>query len=278
MGLLASAGVSALGSILGGKGQSKAAKRAAEMAQQNTQNNNALAERFYSMNREALSPWMLQGLPANSMMNELLGMRGPSVAPMSAFGQTPAPQSYAPQSYAFANQNEPTFHGGEGGMMPTFMEGAQSNYAFGVPVAVAGGSTDPGMVTAPTARSAFDNYRNSTGYQFRMGEGVNALQKAFGRSLDSGAFGKAAMRFGSGIASDEFGKYMQLLDNQQRLGFGAASALTGVNQNMASTLTANNNAGTSAGINARLYQGQSNANMWNSLGSSFGEAFGKMKW
>jgi hypothetical protein len=110
------------------------------------------------------------------------------------------------------------------------------------------------------ANSAFDIFRNSTGYQFRLGEGANALNSQYaGRgTLQSGAAAKALQEYGQNFASNEFGNYMGYLGNQQGVGISGASALAGVGQNYAnSVMTNNNNAGT-AQMNAAMYRGANN--------------------
>lgn len=276
-------GISAGTQALGANSQKKAAKRAAELAAQTNRENNALAEKFYDRNAAVLSPWQQQGQAANSMFNAALGLPAYAAqAQPSAFAPgAPAPGSAVPAPLsAFAPTSggdfgEPEYRGifsalgqaraGNPANPGDLQAGLNMQQTAATPQVTA-------AVPAPNPMSAFNAFKNSTGYQFRMDQGLGALQKAFGRSLDSGASVKSALRFGQGLGSEEYGKWMQLLDNQQRLGFGAASAQVGVNQNMASTLTANNNAGSSAAINARLYQGNANANMWQGIGSSFGKA------
>ena len=122
------------------------------------------------------------------------------------------------------------------------------------------------------AASAFDQFRNSTGYQFRLNEGMNALNSGLASSgvLQSGAAMRAAQEYGQNFASNEFGNYMGMLDNQQRLGLSATLGQVGLGQNYVGTITANsNNAGTNA-ANAALIRGQSNpfASALGALGGS----------
>lgn len=169
-------------------------------------------------------------------------------------------------------------------LSPTMQRGEVASNAImellGLPRAQASafsgyGAPLTGMVTTtPNGRSAFDTYRGSTGYDFRVSEGNRALQSAFSRNLESGAASKAAIRFGQGIASDEFGRYMDMLRGVSQQGFGAGSALAGVGQNFANTVTAGNTAAANAQANARLYAGNVAANNWANLGSSFGNVLG----
>ena len=144
-----------------------------------------------------------------------------------------------------------------------------------------GGQPQQPMATAqPNALSqyqqAFNNYQNSTGYQFRLGEGNKALNASFAaRGLgNSGAAAKAALQYGQNIGSQEFGNYMGMLSNQQGVGLSAASAQAGVGQNYVNNVTANNNSAGSAAANAALLRGQSQANMFGSIANGLGNAFG----
>lgn len=272
--LLGAAVLGAGASIAGASAQKKAAKSAAQTAAQNTAANNATAERFYAANQQVLAPWQQSGLGANALFNAAIG-----IPAQSAFGPAPAAPAATPQASAFAPMPANFYPWDDGRYYGRTAQDVW-NEQHGTAAPTAALPAAPGTVqtqAAPlNAQSAFNAFKASDGYQFRLNEGMGALGKAFGRSLDSGAAYKSAIRFGQGIASDEFGKWLQLLDNQQRLGFGAASAQAGVNQNMTSTLIGNNNAGASAAINARLYQGNANANMWQGLGSSFGTALGAL--
>ncbi len=65
-------------------------------------------------------------------------------------------------------------------------------------------------VAAAPDRSAFFE---SPGYQFRLGEGVKAVERSAAArgSLQSGAAMKAVQRYGEGLASQEYGPYMDRL-------------------------------------------------------------------
>ena len=142
------------------------------------------------------------------------------------------------------------------------------------------GNTAGGAVNAllglggdPTAqRNAFDTFRDSTGYQFRMGEGMNALNSGYAARgmLNSGAAQKAAMRYGQDYASGEFGNYLSALNSQNQTGFAAGSALAGVGQNMANNISANNQSAADARSNAAIASGVANSNMYAGIGNALG--------
>lgn len=266
---LAAAGASIVGSVLGGKGQKSAAKKAAQITAADNAQNRAFATDMYNRNAAALSPYQQTGATANSAIMELLGFApaAPSQPAAFTYGSSGAPSAFGAYPMAGGGFSGAIPIGaGADGWSPDTYGGAAPGY--GAPAS--GGVT----TNVPSARSAFDTYRGSTGYDFRVNEGVRALQAAFGRNLDSGAFKKATVRYGQGIASDEFSRYMGYLTGQAQLGLSGASALAGVGQNFTNNVIAGNQAAASAQANARLYAGNANAQMWQGLGSSFGQAIG----
>lgn len=130
------------------------------------------------------------------------------------------------------------------------------------------------------ARSAFDTFRDSDGYQFRFNEGMNALNTGYaaGGKLQSGAAAKAAIRYGQDYGSNEFGKYLGYLSGQQNVGLSGANALAGVGTGYANAVSANNQSAADAASNAALAKGSATANMFGSiaggLGSILGSSFG----
>jgi hypothetical protein len=99
------------------------------------------------------------------------------------------------------------------------------------------------------ANQAFDNFRNSTGYQFRFNQGQNALQNSAAAkgSLFSGAAGKALQDYGQNLASAEFGNYFGNLNALSQNGFNAAGNKAGLRQNYGNAL-------------AGIYNNQANLN------------------
>lgn len=74
------------------------------------------------------------------------------------------------------------------------------------------------------AEDAFSQYRDSTGYQFRMGQGISAIeQSAAARGLlSSGSTLKGLTEYGQGLASSEFQNYLQALSGAEGTGLSAA--------------------------------------------------------
>jgi hypothetical protein len=119
------------------------------------------------------------------------------------------------------------------------------------------------MPGGPAVGGAFQNYLDSTGYNFQLGQGVNAVnQSAAARGLlHSGATLKALTNYGQNMGKSYFSQYLNQLSGQQDTGLRAGAALAGVGEGYAGAVGANNNAYASDVGNAAL----SGANSTNNL-------------
>lgn len=186
--------------------------------------------------QNALAPYNQAGLPATGAINSLLGLGS---------GQT---QQVQTPSYGFPtydpNTGQVTFSGDTSQMTGTVGTTPQQDY-----------------------QSAFDNYKNSTGYQFRTDQGIKALNSGYAGAgtLQSGAAMKGIMNYGQNQASQEFNNYLNALGNQQSLGLSAGSALAGVGQNYANSIGNINSNKADAIGNAALANAQNTNSLLNGL-------------
>lgn len=90
---------------------------------------------------------------------------------------------------------------------------------------------------ALAARQAFQEFQNSTGYQFRMDQGVDAItQSAAARGLlNSGAALKGLASYGQGLASAEYANYLNQLGGVQDVGLNAAYNVASQGQSAGAT-------------------------------------------
>jgi hypothetical protein len=149
--------------------------------------------------------------------------------------------------------------------------GAARNALLGL-----GDSALPGSETLSNQRAAFDNFRNSTGYEFRIGEGMKALDTGFSMAgaRRSGARDKAAMRYGQNFGSNEFGNYMGYLGQQENLGFNAANSLANGGTNFANQVMANNSQNGTNQANAAFARANATNTFWSGLGGGAGLLLG----
>lgn len=258
-------GAAAIGGAMSANSQKKAAYKAADTSQAVATQNNALARDIYGQNRTALSPYMQRGNAAGDQMNALLGLGGSQ-------GQSlPTQQPLQQQQMGGQNalmQAKPWLSSGFGG----------SGTQFAPPIPAYGGGapqmTQPTQSSQQAAGNAFDIFRNSTGYQFRLGEGMDALNSGYAGAgtLQSGAAMRAATEYGQNFASNEFGNYMGYLGNQQGVGLQGAGALAGVGIDYSRDVMGNNNSAGSAAANAAIIAGQNNP-FANALGMAGGGLF-----
>ncbi len=267
MGLAAAAAIGAVGAIGGGIIASSGAKSAANASAAASDRASQVQQDIYYQNAAALRPYQQVGLPASNAINALLGLGGTTQ-------QQGLPTAQPNQLAAYAEPQAP--RGGIYGMTDFVAKKLTNAGITDVPGAWSGASnpgtgyvqTTPPQTSQQAYEDAFANYRNSTGYKFRLGEGMNAINSGYaGRGvLQSGAAMKAINDYGQNMASAEFGNYLNALGNQQALGFSATSAQAGVGQNYANNIgsIAMQNGANQA--NAALASSQNWANTLGSVG------------
>lgn len=261
-GAIAAAG--AVGSaVIGNKGAQKAADATQYAADQSSQ----VLRENYDKSAQALAPWQSSGLQANNAIDALLGLGGSQTQPTAQ--PTQAMRLQGPRlgifGIDFPWDQVPL------DQLPVELGGTGGN------VANRNALTAAALTPQQAQNAAFDNFRNSTGYQFRLGEGMNALNSGFAGSgtIKSGAAMKEALKYGQNFASNEFGNYLNMLNNQASRGMGAASAQAGVSQSLGNNLA---NIQMQQGdnlANAALAKSQNTANALNSVGMIGANIFGQ---
>jgi len=129
---------------------------------------------------------------------------------------------------------------------------------FGGMAQNAGGAND--MVSAllgvggdsQAAQQAFDNYKNSAGYQFQLQQGMNAINgnAAAKGMLSSGATAKALAGYGQNLASTYYNNYLDKLLGVGQQGLQAGGLVTGagnVSQSNSTSTSTSSSRGTSSG-------------------------------
>lgn len=229
--LIGSAVIGAGASAIGASKNASAINQSTQAQLQMNQQNLEMQKDIFNQNKATLSPFVNTGTQATGAINALLGLT-PTSQPAPATPTTPA------TTPATGTTPRPFFSGGFADGVRYIMDKRDGKLA---PTATAAPATTP-TTPAPTymtPQQAFDNYKNSTGYQFRYNEGMNALNSGYAGAgtIKSGAAMRAATEYGQGIASQEFNNYLNLLSGQQGVGLTAAGAQAGVATNYA------NNAG-----------------------------------
>jgi hypothetical protein len=290
-GVIAAGGAIGAGAI-SSHAQTKAAQTAATTAQNTTDANNQLFRDTRAQNIQIASPFYNNGVAAGNALSGLLLGSQPSGSPVGYTDGTPvaavgggngaldaylaanpdvaqearrvtadhefnSPEDYAAWHYQHYGQNE-------GRAAPALNTPAPN--AAGTPASATG------------ALSPWDQFRNSTNYQFRYDQGLKATEGSFATkgALDSGAAEKAKITFGQNFASNELSNYMNLLAGQQNVGLSAGNAIMGVSTNAANNIAGQNTNAGNVAANAALTSGQANANMWGTVGSTAGQLGGAL--
>lgn len=244
-GVIAGAGAIG-GAVIASNGAKSAANASAAAADRSSE----VQQQIYGQNKTTLQPFVNTGTAAMGNINALLGI---------------APTQTAQPATSIAGGG----YGGIGGV-----GGWPSVNGLAQPT---GGTVNAAQPSQPTAQQAFDTYRNSTGYQFRVNQGLDAVNSGYAGAgtLQSGAALKAINDYGQGMASQEFGNYLNSLGNQQALGLSGASALAGVGQNYANSLGNIYQANGANQANAALAGASASAGAVNSLATIGAGMFGK---
>lgn len=263
--LLGSAVIGGIGSAIGGSRNSRAINRATDAQTQANSEANRINLEARNQNVGMQQPFYQTGLAANNRVNALLGLNPQQ-----------QPQQQQP-SYSSGGMGATGNMGAFGGMNDFNGQGMPYNMGYNPDQSYMGGNMEQQLTgqsnELQAAQNAFGDWRNNTGYQFRFNEGIRAID-AGAPVRNSGATLKARMQYGQGIGSAEFGNYFGALQDQQRVGVGAANALSGVQ-----TDYANNAAGLAQQqgqnlANSAIARANNTNNMISGMTSSFGNALG----
>jgi hypothetical protein len=258
------AAVGAIGSsVISSRGASAAANATTQAADQAAQ----VTRETYAQSAQALAPWQQQGLQANALLNNSLGIGGGPQQQIQPMG----PQGGGEYG---GGQFEP-LGGAFGGWRDRVGREVGDGQGFGGYSGPYGVNNPPqgafGAPQQPDYQTAFGNWLRNSDYAFQFANGANRVNSGFAGigAIKSGAALKGMEDYRQGINQGYRGEYNALLGNQQSLGFGAASAQAGVSQNQGSSLAQiYQNRGDNI-ANARLVGA---ANTSNTIGSLAGVA------
>jgi len=288
VGAIIGAGVATAGAtVIAGSKNSSAINKATDAQTQANAQSLALQQDIFNQNKQTLAPYVQTGLPATQQINALLGL-----APTTSTTDWSAYANANPELMAAFNAQQQNPYYGYGGVLggiygklnlPGTTTGAQDLATFAQQWHQQHGG-DLGAYTTTTnpqtaANAAFDMFRNSSGYDWRLKQGMNALNAGYaGRgAIKSGAAIKGAIDYGQNAASAEFGNYLNNLQTQQALGAGAASAQAGVGTNFASNVTSLNAANANALAQGTVASANNTTGMISGLTNTLNNTVGALK-
>lgn len=251
--------------------QSKATKAASQTAADSNAQSLALQKEAYNQNKAALAPWQQSGLQANSILTGALG-----------FGGGTATNQQMPNVQAQFQGDNPDSSGMRfgSGLQSPFETVGGDPWGFNRPSVLQGSPGTMSVAQTPqqAANSAFDIYKGSTGYNFRVNEGMRALNGGYAGAgvLQSGAAIKGALNYGQNIASAEYNNWLASVGQVAQTGFNAASAQAGVSQTYANNASALNSQNAATQAQLQLQRGQNTANTIGALGQIVGRTAGSV--
>jgi hypothetical protein len=154
----------------------------------------------------------------------------------------------------------------KGNLNPTIQGGIKSGNTLSGLLGVGG---DP-----VASQKAWDQYRNSTNYQFQFDQGTQAVKTANAPAFNSGATAKALINYGQGQAGSALAGYESLLAGQQSLGAQSALGLGGIGTNIAQQVIGTNNATAGVKGSSALYTGNALGGGIDALTGLFGNMTG----
>jgi hypothetical protein len=215
----------------------RSADKAAEAQTAAADDANALQWKMFQVGRRDQAPWRKTGAATMNYLAQILGI--PGVAPMGATGGANALPKPKVEDFMGPATSYSMFPGGEivGELPGTFdkakYQNAMEEYNQSLRSGTSGGSAQPIDLT--------EMLRATPGYQFRFGEGVNALDRsaaAKGR-LFSGAQDKALLEYGQGLGDQTYNDYINRLMQVAGLGQSTANAGAQLGANVAGQMGQN---------------------------------------
>lgn len=225
--------MSVLGAVIGGISSNKAAKAQTNAANQQA----ALARETRDLTREDLAPFLGAGTGALNALQFELGL-----GPRPTFGgQSVEEVQVANPAYQNALSSQASqFQNADGDDKDQFRFGLGATAPAGVPqyntsYRVGDQSFDnraDADAFAATTGSEYGGYTKTPGYDFRLQEGVNAIDMSAASrgGLHSGATLKASQQYGQDYATSEYGNYLNRLTGMASNGQNAAGAQAASNQ------------------------------------------------
>lgn len=291
-------------SVGGALMQSSAAGDAADAQSGAAANSTAEQRRQYDQTRQDQKPFYNTGVSANQQLAYLMGLNPTASSPaplqtstsLSTAAQQPAGgQPLSKPEWEALNARNGMDVGGTKGEYEAYLTEAskQFNGYYGTPAPVP-------AATPATATGTYDNtnpnlggfgslakgfsmadYEADPGYAFRLSEGQKALERSAAAKggLNSGAAMKAAITYGQGQGSQEYGNaYNRYNTNQTNLynrlaglagsGQTSANTLATVGQNTANQISGNYNAVGNAQAAGSIAQGNAWSTGLNNVASS----------
>ena len=267
----------AIGGIVGGIAQGSAAKKAAAAQTDAANRQIDYQKEIYADQTKRFSPYLDSGTNALAAYNYEMGLGG-----LPTFGgSAPQIETIAGTPAGIGRPGAPS-GGGDHGWNRGILggNGHQGAGAGGTPTRYrVNGQMFNTMEEAQayananrTGGTAYGGFKATPGYDFRKQQGIDAIDASAAArgGLMSGKTLQDLTTFGDGIASQEYGNYMQRLGGMTDMGMSAAGMQATAGNNAAAGVSnALGNIGNAQAAGA-IGQGNALAGMFNNLSGAFG--------
>lgn len=141
----------------------------------------------------------------------------------SLFGGAPAGQAIMGGSSNSSSSTNQAYPYLQGALSPTVANGGAAGNQISQMLGLNGG---------PAQNDAFTNWRNSTGYQFGLDQGMQSINGSAATQglLNSGGNEKALQTYGQNYANTQYGNYNNMLQGLVNSGIQGAGVLGGAGQ------------------------------------------------
>lgn len=219
--------------IVGGVTQYASGKAAAKASKQGADRAADVQQYMYDTTREDYAPYREVGSSALSKLAGMYGLAQPSAATDWGTYVRSNPDIQAGYNALSSREKE---------QFPSVYDYAKYHYDKYGQFENRKGVTS----TASSASEPYGGFETSPGYQFRLDEGIKAIQRSAAArgSLASGATMKSLNNYAQGQASGEYNNYVNSLMNLAGIGSGATSGTASAGSQAAAGIA---NAYTNAG-------------------------------
>lgn len=244
LGIIASVAGGALG-LLGsksaGKAQAQAARDAAAAQVESTEKNIEFQQGIYDDTVARFDPFYTSGLDAqNALYYELFGgpapMLGQTSTPLAVEAFTEFKPGTEPERIAAPGLEQfgPFGFMGKPHYSSAIPDQRTTRYRVGDQVFETLDEANAWAEQNATLSGGYEygGYQKTPGYDFRLNEGMNALQSSVAaqQGMNSGAAMKALTRYGQDYATNEYNNYLNRLAGAASQGQAAAGAQAGAGQ------------------------------------------------
>ncbi len=127
-----------------------------------------------------------------------------------------------------------------------------------------------GMLSDEDMQAARDRFKTTPGYEFRMEEGVRALDRSASArgNLGGGGYGRDLVKFGQGIGAEEFGNYANRLAGLASMGQSSSAQTASAGMQSAGNISNTLMSGAANEGNAILQAGTARASGYAGVGNA----------